>query len=80
MSVHNAEPGEIYEDAKGDRWLVISILPEPSVTMQRIQPQYFDNSPKPDQQGGGISGAMWNGFAKIADAPKRRESTLKEKG
>ena len=62
-------PGEIYEDDKGNRWLVVSMCHEPTVTMQMIEPHWQDNQPAPIRQGGGVSGLMWNGFRKVLGAP-----------
>lgn len=71
MSINPQSPGEIYEDNKGDRWLVVSMCQEPTVTMQQIQPVWHDSDARPYQQGGGVTGLMWQGFRKIADAPTR---------
>lgn len=38
MSIRPESPGEIYEDKNGDRWLVMSMCNEPTVTMQRLLP------------------------------------------
>jgi hypothetical protein len=61
-------PGEIYEDEKGNRWLVVSMCQEPTVTMQAIEP-FREDCPPPKRLSGGVSGYMWQGFRKIADAP-----------
>ncbi|WP_156936683.1 hypothetical protein [Chelativorans sp. J32] len=62
-------PGEIYEDENGDRWLVTGLYLEPTVEMQRIEARWSDEQPGPMKQFGGVSGLMWKGFRKIADAP-----------
>lgn len=69
MSVRGANPGEIYEDDEGHRWLVTSVCNEPTVGMQRIEPRWHDGGPAPFSQRGGVSGLMWKGFRKIAEAP-----------
>lgn len=71
MSIRPESPGEIYEDKNGERWLVVSLCNDPTVTMQRIEPQWSDEAPKPYRQGGGIHGLMWEGFRKVLDAPKQ---------
>lgn len=69
--INPQHPGEIYEDKDGGRWLVVSMCQEPTVTMQRIEPCWADNQPAPIQQGGGVSGLMWDGFKKVLDAHTR---------
>jgi hypothetical protein len=70
MSIKPELPGEIYEDKNGDRWLVMSLCNEPTVTMQRLLPQW-DNAPPAFKQSGGIHGLMWDGFKKVLNAPER---------
>jgi hypothetical protein len=67
--INAPEPGQIYEDANGDRWLVKHCCMEPSVTMQRIEPQWGEGHPPPFEQGGGVTGLMWQGFKKVLEAP-----------
>jgi hypothetical protein len=69
MSIRPEAPGEIYEDSKGRRWLVMSLCNEPTVTMQQVLPQWHENTMMPFTQSGGITGLMWNGFKKVLDAP-----------
>lgn len=73
MSVRGARPGEIYEDKNGYRWLVTSTCDEPTVHMQQIVPIWGEDQPRPPSQGGGVTGGMWNGFKKIADAAEPRQ-------
>lgn len=75
MSVHGAAPGEIYEDAQGNRWIVMWTIREPSLCAQRLQPRYRPDDDMPQQQSGGVSGLMWQGFKKVLEAPdeKREE-------
>lgn len=75
MSVQGWNVGEIYEDKHGGRWLVTSGCREPTVTMQRIMPIWGDNPIAPSSQTGGVSGLIWDGFKKIADAPEPRVAT-----
>lgn len=65
-------PGEIWEDANGQRWLVIGMWDEPTVTMQAIHQQWDENGTPPARKHGGVSGLMWHGFRKVLDAPKFR--------
>ena len=68
MSIRPESPGEIYEDRTGQRWFVVSLCNEPTVTMQQIQPHWGENWPAPNKQSGGITGLMWDGFRKVLDA------------
>lgn len=62
MSVRDAEPGDVYVDARGKLWRVVGVCHEPSVTVQEIE---FTPMQSARQQGGGVSGLMWNGFTRI---------------
>lgn len=68
MSVHGAEPSEIYEDKHGARWLVVSVCNEPTVRMQRIEGVWREHS-TPEVMAGGVSGLMWSGFKKVLGPP-----------
>lgn len=70
MSIRPQVPGEIYEDKKGNRWLVVTVCNEPTVRMQRIHPVWDSDSPPPESQHGGMTGLMWDGFKKVLDAPR----------
>lgn len=62
MSVHEAEPGDVYVDAHGKLWRVMGTCKEPTVTVVEIEP--YDTR-KPIRKNGGVSGLMWNGFKRI---------------
>ena len=38
MSVHDAEPGDIYADEQGKLWRITSICREPTVTAEEVEP------------------------------------------
>jgi hypothetical protein len=67
MSVHDAEPGDIYLDARGCVWKVVGIWHEPVVDMVQIddpRTSLLENGMRPHQLGG-VSGLMWQGFTRI---------------
>lgn len=61
MSVHDAQPGDIYADAQGKLWRVISVCAEPTVTVEEVEKLGQENV----RRGGGVSGYMWYGFKRI---------------
>lgn len=69
MSVHDAQPNDIYTDASGKLWRVIGVCGEPTVIVQEIEPANPDSL---IQKSGGVSGFMWHGFKRIhrPDPPK----------
>lgn len=62
MSVHDAQPGDIYADRDGKLWRVISICGEPTVCVQEIESITPET---PVRRSGGVSGYMWGGFTRI---------------
>ena len=48
MSVHDAEPGDIYVDALGKLWRVIAICRDPTVTVEEVE----GHVPSPVNYGG----------------------------
>ena len=62
MSVHDAEPNDVYIDAQGKLWRVIAVCGEPTVHVQEIETQQPEH---PVRQVGGVSGFMWHGFKRI---------------
>lgn len=63
MTVHDAQPGDIYTDANNKLWRVIGYCEEPSVIVQEIEPSLpLDGKA---QKRGGVSGLMWAGFKRI---------------
>lgn len=63
MSVHDAQPGDVYADANGKLWRVFAVIGEPSVEMEEIE----KSGEYPDRvtRSGGVSGYMWNGYKRI---------------
>ena len=63
MSVHDAQPGDIYADSKGKLWRVVADIGEPSVEVEEIE----KGGEYPDKvtRSGGVSGYMWHGFKMI---------------
>jgi hypothetical protein len=67
MSVHDAEPGDIYLDARGCLWKVVGTWREPVIDMVQIDDprvSVLDHSMRPHQLGG-VSGLMWQGFKRL---------------
>lgn len=62
MSVHDAEPGDVYRDKRGELWRVRWVCREPTVCVERLSPDPFL---EPTAQSGGVSGLLWNGFVKL---------------
>jgi hypothetical protein len=66
VSVHDAEPGDIYVDAEGKLWRVLWTCREPTVCLQAVENSaLFSGSPPDSTRQGGISGQMWHGFKRI---------------
>jgi hypothetical protein len=65
VSVHDAEPGDIYVDAEGKLWRVLWTCREPTVCLQAVEPPPTLLSNGSQQRQGGISGQMWHGFKRI---------------
>lgn len=62
MSVHDAEPMDVYADATGKLWRVVGVCGEPTVIVQEIE----SSTPEtPVRQSGGVSGCMWQGFKRV---------------
>lgn len=62
MSVHEAQPMDVYVDAHGKLWRVVGIFGEPSVIVEEIE----SHSPStPVRMTGGVSGLMWHGFKRV---------------
>ena len=74
MSVHDAEPDDIYVDAAGKLWRVIGVCGEPTVIMREIEDVSRDDGtvPNPARRiSGGVSGLMWQGFKRILRPDKK---------
>lgn len=62
MSVHEAQPMDVYVDAQGKLWRVVGIFGEPSVIVEEVE----SKSPEtPVRMTGGVSGCMWRGFKRV---------------
>lgn len=64
MSVHDAEPADVYADANGKLWRVVGTCREPTVIVEEVEPDPINHGRK-IRQSGGVSGLMWNGFKRI---------------
>lgn len=62
MSVHDAEPQDVYADKNGKLWRVYYYCSQPTVGVIEIEPA---EGCEPARMSGGISGLMWNGFTRI---------------
>lgn len=61
--MHDAKPGDIYEDANGKKWLVYGICQEPTVFAEELEVIH----PNPAvRKIGGVNGFMWDGFKRIS--------------
>lgn len=69
MSVHDAEPNDIYVDAAGKLWRVVGVCGEPTVIVREIEPETPES---PVTRSGGVSGYMWHGWKRVhrPDQPK----------
>jgi len=61
MSVHDAEPGDIYADGQGKLWRVVGICREPTVTVEEVEPSGH-SSDQPSILGLGAAQAMVGGI------------------
>jgi hypothetical protein len=62
MSVHDAEPSDIYVDDSGKLWRVVGVCGEPTVIVEEIEPASPES---PVRRHGGVSGVMWRGWKRI---------------
>ena len=67
MSVHDAEPNDVYVDEDGKLWRVLGTCGEPTVIVQEVEPLAPDS---PVKLSGGVSGLMWRGWKRIHRQPK----------
>lgn len=70
MSVHEAKPNDVYADATGKLWRVVSVCGEPTVTVQEIETTTPES---PVRKSGGVSGYMWHGFKRILTPPEPKK-------
>lgn len=69
MSVHDAQPGDVYVDDAGKLWRVVGVCGEPTVIVEEVETKAPGDGTR---RSGGVSGFMWHGFKRIhrPDAPK----------
>lgn len=73
MSVHDAEPGDIYADENGKLWRIITICHEPTVDAEEVEGTLFDpNAPQAPFAAAGGAMAQLQGFVARATINKRR--------
>lgn len=78
MSVHDAEPGDIYADSRGKLWRVAGTCHEPTVIMREIErPDHVCGAPF-QQLSGGVSGVMWKDWKRIFRAGLKTRSMVAE--
>ncbi len=66
MSVHDAEPGDIYVDKDGKLWRVVGVCKDPTVTVEEVEGSIGRHGRiQKDHQNGGVGGLMWAGFRRI---------------
>lgn len=81
MSVHDAEPNDVYVDGSGKLWRVVWTCHEPTVGVEAVEPSGY--LPGPDgaidaatgssltgsfireKRSGGVSGQMWQNFRRV---------------
>lgn len=76
MSVNDAQPQDVYADASGKLWRVVSICGEPTVCVQEIETTTPDS---PVRKTGGVSGYMWQGFKRVFRPDPRTEKPAQRK-
>lgn len=78
MSVHDAQPGDIYVDECGKLWRVKFTISDPSVEVEEVEPRFYTEQVgngvyrmvrQPECRSGAVSGLMWNGFKRIYRHP-----------
>jgi len=74
MSVHDAQPNDVYVDDSGKLWRVVGVCGEPTVIVQEVEP---DAPESPVKRSGGVSGLMWNGFKRIHRPEKPKPDSQK---
>lgn len=63
MSVHGAEPGDIYADANGKLWRILFVVHEPTVTAEEIEGTLFDpNATTPPTAAQGLGQSIYQGL------------------
>lgn len=65
MSVHDAEPNDVYADFDGKLWRVIGTWDEPVVHVEEIEQTCPTTDGSKTRKLGGVSGLMWTGFIRI---------------
>jgi hypothetical protein len=87
VSIHDAEPNDIYVDQDGKLWRVLWTLSQPSVGVEAVEPNGYIPPPEHtvniatgqplegvflrEHRQGGVSGIMWNGFKRIYRKDKK---------
>jgi hypothetical protein len=72
MSVHDAEPMDIYVDEHGELWRVVGTFSEPTVIMERVEKSArSDMEYDSGRKLGGVSGSMWMGWKRIYRPAKK---------
>lgn len=71
MSVHDAEPGDIYVDSRGRLWRIVGTWHEPVVIAEEIE----RHNATPQRQTAGVSGLLWHGFERIYRPAKPPKTT-----
>jgi hypothetical protein len=62
MTMHDADLGDVYVDARGKLWRVVALCREPTVHVEEIERE--DHREKA-RLNGGVSGYMWRAFKRI---------------
>ena len=72
MSVHDAEPGDIYRDKGGQLWQVVGTCREPTVIVERLykMDEAVARQGEMSRMSGGVGGLMWQGFTKLEERAK----------
>lgn len=75
MSVHDAQPSDLYVDAAGKLWRVVGVCGEPTVIVEEVESKTPET---PVRQSGGVSGYMWHGFKRIHRPDPKAEPAPKQ--
>ena len=72
-TVHEAAPGDVYVDDKGQVWRVEWVCREPTVGMVKLHAP----DEEPNKASGGVSGLIWDCFRRIYSRTfERREESI----
>ncbi len=74
--IDKAQPNDLFQDEKGNMWVVIGRCDDPVIYMEQVQ---LPGQPKIQlrKRDGGITGNMWDGFKNIGHLRGPEDQTIK---